>query len=164
MPRQRRRVERSEFKIVIDTREQRPFSFAGFRGKSGRLIVPRVARNALKSGDYSIVGLEDQVAIERKSLPDLYGVVGSNRERFTRELERLQQFSFSAIVVESDERDIHFAPPPYTSLTPSTVMNSLAAWEINYGVHVRTCMSRESAEQVTFSLLRFFWKKSRNAT
>ncbi len=43
------------FTIVIDSREQRPYQFPGAVVKT------------LPTGDYSIVGLTDRVAIERKS-------------------------------------------------------------------------------------------------
>ena len=47
--------------IVVDSREQCPFPFAheryGAKTKQGALTV----------GDYSLAGLEDKVAVERKS-------------------------------------------------------------------------------------------------
>jgi ERCC4-type nuclease len=54
------------FRIVIDSREQTPFVFND--------NWP-VETGALASGDYSIVGLTDFVAIERKSLSDLCSCV-----------------------------------------------------------------------------------------
>ena len=44
------------FVLVIDSREQRPYSFDG---------VARTVRAALPAGDYSIVGSETSFAIER---------------------------------------------------------------------------------------------------
>ena len=76
------------FTIAIDTREQRPYEFPG------------AERMTLPTGDYSIVGLEDQVAIERKSKTDAYSSLGQARARFRRELERLAKFDYAAIVVE----------------------------------------------------------------
>ena len=68
--------------IVVDSREQCPFPFAheryGAKTKQGALTV----------GDYSLAGLEDKVAVERKSLPDLVACLGRERERFERELMR----------------------------------------------------------------------------
>ena len=61
--------------IVVDSREQCPFPFAheryGAKTKQGALTV----------GDYSLAGLEDKVAVERKSLPDLVACLGRERER-----------------------------------------------------------------------------------
>lgn len=63
--------------FVIDTREQNPYCFQG-----------EAVRACLKTGDYSLVGLESVAAIERKELSDFIGCVTFERERFTRELDR----------------------------------------------------------------------------
>ena len=59
-------------KIVIDTREQAPFPFSGeqYRGTE-------TAFGTLDTGDYSLAGLTDKVAVERKSLPDLVACTDS---------------------------------------------------------------------------------------
>lgn len=81
-------------RVIIDTREQRPYSLT----HSGQTLES--VRRALPSGDYSLEGLEEIVAIERKSADDYVGSVLKNHERFQRELIRLQQFRFAAVVVE----------------------------------------------------------------
>ncbi len=55
----------------------------------------------LRTGDYSVSGYEDQVAIERKTIDDLVGCLGKHRDRFERELQRAKDFQFFAVVVES---------------------------------------------------------------
>lgn len=89
--------------IVIDTREQRPLEpwRASRKGEPcPRIYLPTV-RATLAAGDYSVQGLEHLVAIERKSIPDLWGTLyGSatdalgegraHQDRFRAELERLQ--------------------------------------------------------------------------
>lgn len=69
-------------KIIIDTREQRPFAFLGQNGDI------ETERGTLSLGDYSLAGLTDRVAVERKSLADLVMCLGKERERFQRELMR----------------------------------------------------------------------------
>ena len=60
-------------KIVIDSREQAPLKFTRLEAVTGTLY----------SGDYSIRGLEDQFAVERKSIDDLANCcLSSNRGRF----------------------------------------------------------------------------------
>ena len=49
--------------VVVDTREQEPYSFDSDKVSA--------VRKALPAGDYSLVGLEERVAVERKSLTDL---------------------------------------------------------------------------------------------
>ena len=48
--------------IVVDSREQCPFPFTHERYEA------KTKQGALTVGDYSLVGLEDKVAVERKSL------------------------------------------------------------------------------------------------
>lgn len=84
--------------VVVDTREQRPYIF-----DSSKVSV---TRSGLVAGDYSLVGLEDRVAIERKSLNDLVSTVIFGRDRFRTELDLLGGYSFTAIVVEASVEDL----------------------------------------------------------
>ena len=49
-------INNEDFTIIIDTREQQPWSFEDYV----------VANKKLDTGDYSIEGLQDVFAIERK--------------------------------------------------------------------------------------------------
>lgn len=81
-------------RIVIDTREQRPYSF------------PDSIREALPAGDYSLEGLQNQVAVERKSMDDFVNTILHSKRRFRAELTKLQSYSFAAVVIEGSVRDI----------------------------------------------------------
>ena len=70
-------------RLIVDSREQSPFSFKGPRYEDVTVEV-----GTLTVGDYSLAGLTDKVAVERKSLPDLVACLGRERERFERELQR----------------------------------------------------------------------------
>lgn len=76
---------------IVDTREQTPWPLEGMNK----------IRRGLSVGDYSIESLEHLVALERKSLPDLLGCIGKERERFERCIEKLLTFESKAIIVES---------------------------------------------------------------
>jgi ERCC4-type nuclease len=65
--------------VVVDTREQEPYSFDSDKVSA--------VRKALPAGDYSLVGLEERVAVERKSLTDFVSTVIRGRKRFHRELK-----------------------------------------------------------------------------
>lgn len=82
--------------IVVDSREQCPFPFTHERYEA------KTKQGALTVGDYSLAGLEDKVAVERKSLPDLVACLGRERERFERELMRGAALDAFAVVVEAD--------------------------------------------------------------
>lgn len=112
--------------IAIDSREQRPLQFSD---------AVQTVRGTLSVGDYSILGLEDQVVIERKSLGDLLGSITSGRERFVKELRQLRAFQFAALVVESSwwtiESGIYGVP---SGVHPNSVVGSLMSFVIKYGV------------------------------
>ena len=82
-------------KIIIDTREQRPFDFLSQNGDI------EVVKGTLSLGDYSLAGLTDRVAVERKSLADLVMCLGTERERFQRELMRAAALEAFCVVVEA---------------------------------------------------------------
>jgi ERCC4-type nuclease len=108
---------------LIDTREQRPYS----------LPNSRVA--TLKTGDYSVEGFETVIAVERKSHLDLVGCVGQSRERFIRELQRLAEFPYPAIVVEATLEGI-LAGAEYSQVDPHAAIGSLISWSVRYRVPV----------------------------
>jgi len=79
-----------EYVIKIDSREQKPLWNIG----------SKVVYGKLDTGDYSIEGYENKIAIERKSLIDLFGTLGSGHARFKKELGRALKLDYFAIVVE----------------------------------------------------------------
>lgn len=151
------------FTIIVDTREQRPYKFAGIVGDvkdGGRLVSVPLHGDCIPAGDYSIQGWTDKVAVERKSKADLYSTLGSGRARFGRELERLDSLWWAAVVVEADWRELLQEPPPYSRLLPKTVYRSVVAWQMRFpSVHWWMCPGREFAERTTFRLLERFWKE-----
>lgn len=79
--------------IIIDKREQLPFLFHSFQDVG-------IYRQLLDTGDYTLLGYEAEVTVERKSLDDLIGCLTRDRDRFKRELERMRLYRSAAIVVE----------------------------------------------------------------
>lgn len=80
-------------KIIVDTREKKPYTFRGYV----------VRRRALESGDYSLFGHTKKIIIERKSLADLFGTitVRKNLTRFIKELKRLEKVPYWYILVDA---------------------------------------------------------------
>lgn len=148
------------YTVAIDTREQRPYLFTlPLRGLRGRYHNVQTTRLTLLQGDYSLAGLESSVAVERKSVADLFGTLGNGRARFVRELERLASYRFAAIVVESEWSTILASPPARSRLRPTTVFHSVAAWQQRYpNVHWWFVPGREFGEAVTIRLLDRFWR------
>src|ERR1700680_4987664 len=74
--------------IVVDTREQNPFSFERFGG-----WFSGIEKRPLEIGDYSIAGLEDRCVVERKDLSDLVRSFHVERPVFIARLRRMSEFS-----------------------------------------------------------------------
>ena len=140
----------SRIPIVVDTREQLPYRFDS--------TYIEVSRQALPAGDYSIVGYEKDVAVERKSLPDFISSVIQNRERFEREMEKLSRYSAACVVIEADLKDV--VDHKYRSCAhPNAVLGSTTALYIDYGVPFLFCSSREFAGRFTAGFLRKYYTR-----
>ncbi len=132
-------------KIIVDTREQNPFTFARF--------PVEIERAALPAGDYSLPGFEDRVAIERKELNDLIGCLkGANRERFERELAKLRFYDLGAVVVEASLENVsrgHYR----SGMKAHSALQSIFAFQVRYRVPFVWAGNREGAEYTTYWML-----------
>lgn len=140
--------------IVIDSNEQLPYKFQ----------TPSV-RAKLPTGDYSLVGFEDKISIERKELNDLISCLMNdskndtfNRDRFERELLRGMEFDYFAVVVEASLLDI--ANGNYWSkMLPSSAVQSILAFSVRYKLPIFFADNRAYAARVTESLLLKYHKE-----
>ena len=149
--------------VIVDTREQLGYSFANITADAdaggGKLFVPTLTLG-LPSGDYSLQGYEGEVGVERKSKGDLYSTIGQGRDRFVRELERLDCYTFAAVVVEAEWSEVLSDPPSHSQLAPKTVMRSILAWMQRYPrVHWQFVPGRDVGELFTFRMLERFLKE-----
>jgi DNA excision repair protein ERCC-4 len=135
----------SELVVAIDTREHKPYRF------------PRSEVKTLPTGDYSIVGLEDRIAIERKTKEDAYSSLGQRRARFEGELQRLSRFDYAAIVIESSLPEFLQAPA-FSHMNPKAAASSLIAWSVKYRVCVFFAGDRRHGNALTRQLLEKFWR------
>lgn len=135
--------------FAVDTREQKPLRF------SAGVDVERVT---LPTGDYSLVGATDAVAIERKSLPDLVACVGPERERFLECCRRLSEFQLRAIVVEASLDDV-LARVYRSRIRPTCVVGTVVALHADLGVPTIWAGSARNAAQIVERLLVRVWKK-----
>ena len=134
-------------RIVVDSREQNPFPFAGLP------VEVRVA--ALEAGDYSLAGFERRVAVERKELGDLIGCLSVERERFERELVRLRGYDCAAVVVEAPVADLR-AGRYRSRLDAGAAWQSVLAFTQRFRVPFLFCADRADAESATFDFLRHY--------
>jgi len=141
--------------IVIDTREQRPWSFPSDRVQT--------QRDTLHTGDYAIVG-DGCFAIERKSLDDFLGTISSGWERFLREIGRMESPGCEPLrlIVEASVLDFCFTidaegnpiPPSHNHpmLSPAFVLKRIGQLS---GMNVTPlfAVNRELAATVALEML-----------
>ena len=139
------------FSIVVDTREQKPYLFKG-----NTTIV-----HGLRTGDYSIDGYEDYVAVERKSLEDYYGCLSANRKRFELALDRLSRIRFSSIVLESSLTKLNsrfmYGNGKWSLISPGFAMKTYIEW--GWKVRIETCENRVQGENMVVKLLKYAWEQ-----
>jgi DNA excision repair protein ERCC-4 len=126
---------------VQDTREQTPLNLAPLKTVVG----------TLHCGDYSVAGLTNSIAIERKSLSDLIGCVGRERERFEKEIQRLLAYETRAIIVEATWSQLHM-PNWRGQITPAQAQGAVLGW-IASGVPILFCDNHTLAGQTVARLL-----------
>ena len=126
-------------RVIVDSREQAPFPFRGPRYEGVTVEV-----GALSVGDYSLAGLADKVAVERKELSDLVACLGRERERFERELARGAALDAFCVVVEASWADL--AGGQYRSrMNPHAACQSVAAFMGRYRLPFLFAGSRSAA-------------------
>ena len=118
--------------ILVDTREKVPFEFLNVRN-----WIEKTKKKKLDVGDYSIEGMEDQIALERKTLTDLVTTLIQNRKRFFKMCEKLAAYRWRGILIEATYEDVK---SPYDDLNtqahPNAVSGSLDALEARFGIPV----------------------------
>jgi len=130
--------------VAIDNREQLAYSFQGYDCT--------VEAATLGTGDYSITGFTDKIAVERKSLDDLLGCLTAGRERFEKELARARSLDRFCVLVEASFEDL--AKGMYRSaMRPHSACQSIIAWQVRYGTPFVFAGSRKAAEYYCHSFL-----------
>jgi len=120
--------------IIIDTREQTPLPFAD---------IP-TERATLATGDYSVKGFEREFCVERKTVEDLVQSLTHERDRFSRELQRMRAFDFRRLLIVGTLSDIE-AHRYRSQANPKSVIASVTAFEIRYQLPVCYCPTPEAA-------------------
>lgn len=140
------------FTIIIDTREKTPFRFKNVKTIS----------KSLKTGDYSVLGHESVVAVERKSPTDFYKSVIGDRVRFENEIVRMNEMKHGIVIIERELSKILDGSALFglkTSPRSSSVFGTILSWQQRYSnVHWLFCSTRSQAEDACFKWLDFFMK------
>ena len=134
--------------IVIDSREQLPYSFT----LAGSVV------KALPAGDYSVVGYETRFAVERKSLEDFISSVVHDRERFETELKKLVAYEHAWVVVEGSLEDI-LSGNYRSRINPNSLLGMATALMTDY-IPIIFAGNRPCARALVEALLMRCYKRA----
>ena len=159
-----------EFTVVIDTREQLPFRFEGFLADADRggmpLLIPTQTRSLGDGhGDYSILGMEEQVSIERKSPGDAISTFDAKGERlgqWLRTLDFLAGIRTKAVVIECTfgqmlTQIVARGNRP-RKVIQKQLLSQVLAWQQDYLVPFIFADDRRMAEYFTYRILKRHYK------
>jgi ERCC4-type nuclease len=133
--------------VVVDTREQNPFSFDRFsKWFSG------IERRALALGDYSIAGMEETCTVERKDLSDLIHSLSTERSTFLNRLRRMSLYPQRLLIITAAVSQVK-SPHPYSRFDPNTILQSLVAGLAGLGIPFLCTETHELGEEVVASYL-----------
>jgi len=133
--------------VIVDTREQNPFSFARFSGWLGR-----VEKKRLKLGDYSLAGLEEHCVVERKDLTDLVHSFTVERRVFIDRLRQMSVFPHRLLVITAALSQVK-SPYSYSKVNPNQITQSLVAALAGLQVPFLCTETHELGEEIVASYL-----------
>ena len=136
--------------VIIDTREQKPYSFENFSN-----WIAGIKSASLPTGDDSVIGYENVISLERKTLNDIVASLMDGRSRFLREMERLSNFHYKCLCIEASRTEIK---SPYTfsnkvKAHPNGITGALDAISAKYGIQIHYGDNRQLSEEFAASWL-----------
>lgn len=128
-----------KYKVIQDTREKKPWSFPIKDYCEGSVV------STLKTGDYSIEGLENILCIERKrSTGEFCGNI--SKSRWDRELVRMSKFEHAYLILEFTADQVLEFPYgsgipekywPGLKITGSFMMTKITSYMVAYpNIHI----------------------------
>lgn len=135
-----------EITILVDTREQTPWEFSHYV----------TAKQKLDTGDYTVSGLEDKLAIERKKS---VGEIANNitEKRFIDVLERLSSYKYPFLLLEFGMDKVLKFPigselPQKVwdkiKISPNFLVKNILDWQLKYNINVLFCESTSNAIEI----------------
>jgi len=133
--------------VLVDTREQNPFSFARFRG-----WFAGIEKKPLRLGDYSIAGLEESCTVERKDLSDLVHSFTAERKAFIERLRQMSCYPRRLLVITAALSQVK-SPYSQSKTSPNRITQSLIAALAGLGVPFLCVETHELGEEIVASYL-----------
>jgi ERCC4-type nuclease len=146
------------FTVIKDTREQDGYFFSEFNTCAGMI------EQKLDTGDYSIVGLEDKVCIERKGCVEELAInLGQKKYPFMNEIERMESFPHKFLILEfsleelikfPDETRIPLKNKSSVKITGRYMLKCLVEFELYNNIHVLFCGDKHNAFLAVSSIFK----------
>ena len=133
--------------LVVDTREQHPFDFSRFEA-----WFAGIEKKALRLGDYSIAGMEDVCAVERKDLSDLVHSFTVERSVFVSRLRLMAQCPHRLLVIDAALSQVK-SPYAHAGADPNRITQSLIAVLAGLRVPFLCTETHELGEELVASYL-----------
>jgi ERCC4-type nuclease len=146
------------FLVIKDTREQEGYHFSAFNTCSGMI------EQKLDTGDYSIVGMEDKICVERKGCVEELAInLGQKKHAFLDEIKRMKDFKHKYLVLEFSLEDLLKFPEETripiknkssVKITGRYMLKCLIEFELYNDVHVLFCGNKHAAFLAVSSIFK----------
>lgn len=153
-------MQKHDYTIIVDTREQKPWSFPEHT----------IAVSKLDTGDYSIQGLENILCIERKrNISEIANNI--TESRFKDVLSRMSKYRFPFILLEFDLNDALDFPIgsdipkrlwDKIKIKPQFIIKNFIEMSLVYNIYVIFCGSKANAEIYAESIMNKVYSKYGN--
>jgi hypothetical protein len=150
-------MNQDPFTIIIDTREQIPWEF-GFHN---------TAKKKLDTGDYTIEGFENILAIERKkSVSEI--ATNLSESRFSDVLDRLSKIKHPYMVFEFSLDEVYSFPVgsdipkklwDKLRISGNYIIKRLIEIQLKYNIQVVFCGDSDNAEKFSVSLMKRIYEQ-----
>jgi len=130
------------YTVVRDTREKKGYGWWFEEHTRANRRPPNcdgTVEETLSAGDYSLVGYEDILAIERKEHFSELWTNYDERDRFEIELEKLSKLKYAYVLIEADLTPdiLSLSPPQYRTKAPGkALIRWLMQLSVKYDVHI----------------------------
>jgi len=141
-----------DFTIIIDTREQQPWTFEHYT----------TASRKLDTGDYSIEGMEDTICIERKkSINEIANNI--TESRFIDVVDRMSKFKYAFMLLEFDLEHVLRYPVGSNlprrlwhkiKISPAFIIKHILELQLNHNIKIVFCGCPSNAEKMAEFILK----------
>lgn len=130
-------------KIIRDTREKQPLQF----GAGHKIIVQK-----MDTGDYTLLGYEDVLCIERKKSPSECAL-NIFKKHFWNSMERLSKFKYSYFICEFSEDELLQYPK-----------NAKIPWKLKRRIRVKGPLIHKKLSSLEENNIKVIYAGSRKQT